>query len=250
MKVDLNADMGEGFGRWTMGDDEALLEIVSSANIACGAHAGDPVVMAGVMRAAVAKGVGLGAHPGFSDLQGFGRRRMSLSPEELRALVQFQVAAAYGMARAAGGALRHVKLHGALSNMAAEDEELARHCYGAALEVDPALRIVAQAATGMQRAAEALGCSWAGEIFADRAYAPDGTLVPRSEPGAVIEEAEEAAARVAQMLAEGAIICVDGSRIEARIDTVCLHGDTPGAVETAARIRFALETSGIELSPL
>ncbi|KAF0674558.1 LamB/YcsF family protein [Profundibacterium mesophilum] len=250
MHVDLNADMGESFGPWVMGDDETLLEIVTSANIACGAHAGDPVVMGRTMRAAVQKGVGIGAHPGFADLQGFGRRRMTLAHEEVHALVQYQVAAAIGMARGAGGQLRHVKLHGALSNMAAEDEELARHCFGAALELDADLLIVAQAATGMERAAQALGCSWAGEIFADRGYEADGRLRQRSQPGAMIEDAEEAAARVAAMLQEGAILCGDGSKIEARIDTVCLHGDTPGAIETAARIRFALETAGIDLRKL
>ena len=191
--VDLNADMGESYGPWVMGQDAALLEVVSSANIACGFHAGDPDVMAQTMATAHARGVGIGAHPGFADLQGFGRRRMHLPEASLRNMVQYQLGAALAMARAQGAQVRHLKLHGALANMAAEDEGMARACYGAALEIAPEIIVMVLAATAQQRAAEALDCRWAGEIFADRAYNADATLVDRSLPGAVIHDAGYAA---------------------------------------------------------
>ncbi|RVT87087.1 LamB/YcsF family protein [Rhodobacteraceae bacterium CCMM004] len=248
--VDLNADMGESFGPWTMGDDAALLEIVTSANIACGFHAGDPDVMAATMAAAVARGVGIGCHPGFADLQGFGRRRMSVPVPSLCNAIRYQLGAARAMAAAAGGTVRHFKLHGALSNMASEDGELARRLYDAALGIDPDLVIMVLAATPMQAAAEALGCAWAAEIFADRAYEDDATLVDRSRPGAMIHDPDEAAERIVRMVEAGAILAVSGARIEARIDTICLHGDTPGAVQSAAAVRRGLEAAGIELRSL
>ncbi|SFR16606.1 LamB/YcsF family protein [Poseidonocella sedimentorum] len=246
-RIDLNADMGESFGPWTMGDDAALLDVVSSANIACGFHAGDPDVMAGVMRGAVARGVGIGAHPGFADLQGFGRRRMALSLEEVGNLVSYQVGAAAGMARAAGGALRHVKLHGALSNMASTDAALARACLDAALRVDPDLIMVVLPATALEAEARALGCAWAGEIFADRGYEDDGTLVPRGSEGAMIDTAEAAGARILEMLRHGALIARSGRRIPARIDTICVHGDSAEAVGLARGVRGALEAGGVRL---
>jgi len=247
MKIDLNADMGESFGDWRMGNDGALLDIVTSANIACGFHAGDPDVIANTMRLAAAKGVGLGAHPGFADLQGFGRRRISLPESSLRNLVQYQLGAAQAMARAAGGQLRHFKLHGALANMASEDAELARTCYTAALEIDPDLVMVVIAATAQQQAAQALGCHWAGEIFADRAYNNDATLRGRQFDGAVITNPEEAAARVVNMVQSGMIISHSGHQIPARIDTVCLHGDGKTALATALAVRAALEAAGMQL---
>ncbi len=250
MRIDLNADMGESFGDWRMGNDAALLDIVTSANIACGFHAGDPDVMANTMRQAVAKGVGLGAHPGFADLQGFGRRRISLPASSLRNLVQYQLGAAQAMAKAAGGWLRHFKLHGALANMASEDAELARTCYGAALEIDPDLVMVVIAATAQQQAAQALGCHWAGEIFADRAYNSDATLRGRHLDGAVITNPEEAAARVVKMVQSGMIISHSGHHIPARIDTVCLHGDGKTALATALAVRAALEAAGMQLSEM
>ena len=203
MKVDLNADMGEGFGPWRMGDDAGLLEVVTSANIACGFHAGDAGTMARTMRMAVAKGVGLGAHPGFGDLQGFGRRRMTLSAEELGNLVAYQLGAAHGMAAMAGGRVRHLKLHGALANMASEAPEVARACYAAALTLDPGIVLVVLAATAQERVARDLGAAWAGEIFADRAYNGDATLVDRNLPGAVIADAAEAGPRTLAMLRAG-----------------------------------------------
>ncbi|WP_375174553.1 LamB/YcsF family protein [Pseudooceanicola sp.] len=248
--VDLNADMGESFGPWTMGHDAAVLDIVTSANIACGFHAGDPNVMARTMRMALERGVGLGAHPGFADLQGFGRRRIKLSSEELGNLVAYQLGAAQAMARAAGGQLRHLKLHGAMSNMASEDIEMARICYAAAEKVQPGIVIMTLAGTAQEAAAEDLGLARAGEIFADRAYNDDATLVDRSLPGAVIHDAELAGPRIAEMVKEGAIITETGKRIPTRIDTICCHGDTPEAIEIARSVRDSLSRAGITLRPL
>ncbi len=248
--IDLNADMGESFGPWTKGDDDALLDIVSSANIACGFHAGDWDVMATTMAQAVAKGVGIGAHPGFPDLHGFGRQRMSFSHASLGNLVRYQIGAAQAMARAAGGAVRHLKLHGALANMCSEDEAMAKACYESALSVAPDLIVMVLAGTAQQRAAEALGCAIACEIFADRAYNDDATLVDRSLPGAVIHDPDVAAPRIADMVAEGAIIAESGQRIPTQIDTICLHGDTPGAISIAKAVRQELERRGLTIQKL
>lgn len=248
MRVDLNADMGEGFGPWRMGDDAALLGVVTSANIACGMHAGDANVMAGVMRAAAAQDVGIGAHPGFADLQGFGRRRLKLSAEELANLVAYQLGAAQGMARLAGTRVRHLKLHGALSNMAAEDAAIARACYGAAVALDPGIILVAQAATAMEAVAREIGATWVGEIFADRAYTDDGTLLDRSRPGAVLHDPAEVGRRMEEMIRARAIITASGRQLPARIDTICVHGDSPAAVTMAATLRAHLETAGITVT--
>lgn len=249
-QVDLNADMGESFGNWTMGNDAALLDIVTSANVACGFHAGDPDVMAATMALAVEKGVGIGAHPGFRDLWGFGRFRMQIPRESLANMVRYQVGAALAMARIAGGSLRHLKLHGALANMASEDEEMARACYGAALEVAPDLVVMVLAATAQQRAVEALGCAWAGEIFADRAYNDDATLVDRRLPNAMVRDPDLAAERMVSMVREGAIIADSGARIPTRVDTICCHGDTPEALQISAAVRAGLEAAGVALAPL
>lgn len=248
MRVDLNADMGESFGRWAMGNDAALLDVVTSANVACGFHAGDPDVMARTMRMAVEKGVGIGAHPGFPDLQGFGRRRMEIPSASLANLVRYQLGAAEAMAAAAGGRVRHLKLHGAMANMAAEDEAMARTAYGAALGLRPDLVIVALAGTAQQAACEALGCAWAGEIFADRAYVDDATLVDRRRPGAMIHDPDLAGPRVAAMVRDGAIHAASGARIPARIDTICVHGDGPEALSIARGVRAALQAAGIEVA--
>ena len=247
-RVDLNADMGESFGSWRMGDDDALLDVISSANIACGCHAGDPDVMAATMARAVAGGVGLGAHPGFADLQGFGRRRMEVPRASLANLVRYQLGAAQGMARAAGGAVRHLKLHGALANMASEDAGLARVCYEAALSVDPEIIVMVLAGTAQEAAARDLGARMACEIFADRAYKSDCTLLDRQQPGAVIHDAERATARILEMLRAGAIIAEDGTHVPARIDTVCLHGDTAEAVGMARALRAGLEAAGVRIA--
>lgn len=249
-QVDINADMGESFGPWKMGDDAALLKTVTSANIACGAHAGDPDVMAATMKMALENGVGIGAHPGFADLQGFGRRRMTVPRASLQNSIRFQVAASIGMAKSLGAEVRHVKLHGALGNMTSEDMSLARDCYEAALSVDPNLIVMVLCATAQEQAVRDLGCAWAGEIFADRAYNDDATLVDRSKPGAVIHDAELAGQRMVEMVNEGAIITESGKRIETSIDTICCHGDTPEAVEIAASVRRTLETAGITVTRL
>ena len=247
-RVDLNADMGESFGPWKMGDDASLLQTVTSANIACGAHAGDPDVMSATMRLAAENGVGIGAHPGFADLHGFGRNRLFLPRASLQNSIRYQVAASVGMARSVGARVRHLKLHGALANMASEDEKLAYDLYEAALSVDPDLIVMVLAATAQEDAVHTLGCRYAGEIFADRAYNDDATLVDRSLPGAVIHDPAVAGKRMVDMVRTGAIITESGKHIETAIDTICLHGDTPTAVDIANSVRSALETAGITVT--
>ena len=246
-RVDLNSDMGEGFGPWAMGDDKALLQTVTSANIACGFHAGDADTMAKTMAWAVQQNVGIGAHPGFDDLQGFGRRRMDVPLATLANQVRYQIGAAQAMARSVGGTVRHLKLHGALSNMASTDADLARACYEAALEVAPDIIIMGLAGTAMETVARDLKCAWAGEIFADRAYNADATLVDRRQPGAMIHNPEEAARRMVAMVKAGAILTEGGGKIETRIDTICVHGDSAEAVVLARGIRAGLEEAGIEV---
>lgn len=248
--IDLNADMGEGFGAWSMGDDLALLDVVTSANIACGFHAGDPDVMARTMACAVEKGVGIGAHPGFADLKGFGRRPLALPHDEIANAVAYQLGAAQAMARRAGGHVKHLKLHGALSNMASVDADLARACYAAALAVDPDITIMVLAATAMETVVRDLGCAWAGEIFADRAYNDDATLVNRNQSGAVLHDADIVGPRILEMLEAGAIIAQSGKRIPCQIDTICLHGDTPQAVKLATDLRAHLQNAGISVKSL
>ncbi|MEM8822140.1 MAG: 5-oxoprolinase subunit PxpA [Pseudomonadota bacterium] len=250
MKVDLNADMGESFGPWVMGDDETLLGIVTSANIACGGHAGDPNVMAKAMALATKNGVGIGAHPGFPDLQGFGRRRLPIAGETLGNLVAWQVGAAKGMAASVGGKVRHVKLHGALANMTSEDASLARDAYEAVLRVDPDVILLVLAGTAQEKVAKELGANWAGEIFADRAYEDDATLVRRGTPDAMVHDPEEAAANMVRFVKEGAIFARSGKRIDAACDSICLHGDGPEAVAIARSVRAALEAEGVELRPM
>jgi len=247
MQVDLNADMGESFGPWKMGDDAALLNTVTSANIACGAHAGDPDVMATTMGIALEKGVGIGAHPGFDDIQGFGRRRIDMPLKSLQNSIRCQVGASLGMARAIGATVRHIKLHGALGNMTSEDEEMARGCFEAALSAHPDAIIMVLAATAQERAARSLGVPFACEIFADRAYNADATLVDRRKPGAVIHDADLAGKRMVEMVKAQAIITEDGTRIGTPIDSICCHGDTPEAVEIAAKVRRMLEAEGISV---
>lgn len=247
--IDLNADCGESFGPWSMGDDEAVLDIVSSANIACGFHAGDPATMVRTIGLARDRGVGIGAHPGFDDKQGFGRRVLPLAAEEITRLVAYQIGAMIGMARLAGGRVRHVKAHGALSNLASEDASVADAVAAAVKAVDPDLVLLAVAKTELERAGREAGLTVACEIFADRAYRSDATLVPRSQPGAVIHDADDAARRVARMVDRGAIVAEDGTEIATDIHSVCVHGDNPGAVEVARRVRAALEGRGFRLAP-
>jgi UPF0271 protein len=243
--VDLNADLGESYGQWTMGHDAELLDVVTSANVACGYHAGDPDTMMRTMSEAVRHGVGIGAHPGLPDLLGFGRWKMDIPAETLGNMIRYQIGAAQAMAAAAGGFLRHVKLHGALSHMAMADLKMARMCLSAALDVDPALTVLAVVGTPLQTAAEELGCAWVGEIYADRAYNDDATLVDRRQPGAVIHDPAEAAARVVEMVQADAIITTSGTRLPARVETICTHGDTPEAIEIARSVRSGLEAEGV-----
>ncbi|MFN4058796.1 MAG: LamB/YcsF family protein [Roseinatronobacter sp.] len=248
--IDLNADLGESFGPWPMGADDVLLRIITSANIACGFHAGDPDHMLAAMRLAVANGVGIGAHPGLPDLQGFGRRRMQVSQDEARNLTAYQLGAAQGMARAAGGRVRHLKLHGALANMAAEDEALARACYEGALALDPDIILMVIAGTAQARAAKALGARMAHEIFADRAYTEEGLLMDRRLPGAVLHDPETICDRILAMLQAKAIITEQGTHLPAQIDTICLHGDTAGALHIAGALRDRLQAAGMMLAPV
>ena len=248
MHIDLNADMGESFGSWVKGNDEALLDIISSANIACGFHAGDPDVMAKTIKLAKNRGVGIGAHPGFDDLVGFGRRRLNIPLETIQNQIRYQIGAIKAMANAEGTTITHVKLHGALSNMCSENYELAKACYEAVMSVAKEVPIMALVKTKQQKAVENLKAKWVGEIFADRSYNDDATLVDRSMPGAVIADPIAAGARVAEMISRSAIITHTGKEIKTKIDTVCLHGDTPNAVNIAKAIKDALEKSGVTIT--
>lgn len=248
--INLNADLGESFGAWKMGEDEALLQVVRSANIACGFHAGDPVVMRHTVRTALAAGTSLGAHPAYPDLQGFGRRQMKMAPAELEAMIIYQVGALAGMAAAEGGRVTHVKPHGALNNQACEDAALADAVARAVKAIDPALILLAPVLSELHRAGERAGLRVAGEIFADRAYTDDGTLVPRGQPGAVIHDPHELVAHVLRMLEAGAVVSQRGKRLPTAMDSICVHGDTLGAVESARRLRAALEARGWKVVPL
>jgi 5-oxoprolinase (ATP-hydrolysing) subunit A len=247
--VDLNCDCGEGFGAYKIGDDAAMLDIVTSVNVACGFHAGDPEIMANTFKAAKAKGVAIGAHPGFPDLWGFGRRGLPFSAGEIERLVAYQTGAANALAAYAGARLGYVKIHGALSNIAAEDEAIAQAIARAVKAVDPRLGFLAPAGTKLETAGLAEGLAVAREIFADRAYTDEGRLVERSRPGAVLQDAKEAAERVLAMVLEGAIITISGKRLAAGIDSICVHGDSPSAVAMAKAVRARLEKAGIALAP-
>jgi 5-oxoprolinase (ATP-hydrolysing) subunit A len=247
--IDLNCDCGEGFGAYRIGDDNAMLDIVTSANVACGFHAGDPEIMAKTFKAAKAKGVAIGAHPGFPDLWGFGRRRLPFTAGEIERLIAYQIGAATALATYAGAKLGYVKVHGALSNIAAEDETIALAIARAMKAVEPRLSFLAPAGTKLEKAAHAHGLAVAREIYADRAYTDAGLLVERSCPGAVLHEAGDIAERVLAMVLEGAIITISGQRLAAGIDSVCVHGDSPNAVAMAKAVRARLEKAGIALAP-
>jgi len=245
--LDLNCDMGEGFGAWAMGDDAALLDHVTSANIACGFHAGDPGTIHRTVELAVKKGVAIGAHPSLPDLQGFGRRRMNVSVEEAYDMVVYQIGALAGFATACGGRLAHIKPHGALYNMAAKDVKLAQAIARAVKDFDPRLVLFGLAGSELIRAGEHAGLKTASEVFADRTYQSDGSLTPRTQHDAMIRDPEVAIAQVRRMVGEGRVRSQQSGDVPVQADTLCIHGDEPGAVEFARRIRAALDADGVRV---
>ncbi|MDK2913363.1 MAG: 5-oxoprolinase (ATP-hydrolyzing) subunit [Thermococcaceae archaeon] len=250
VKVDLNADLGESFGRYKLGLDEEVMNYITSANVATGWHAGDPLVMRKTVKLAKEKGVAVGAHPGYPDLLGFGRRYMKLTPEEARNYVLYQVGALYAFVRAEGLELQHVKPHGALYNALVKEEELTRGVIEGMVDFDKNLIFVTLSGSRAAEIAEEMGVKVAHEVFADRAYNPDGTLVSRAKPGAVIHDREEIAERVISMVKDGGVKAINGEWVELKVDTICLHGDNPKAVEIAAHIRKVLEEEGVKIVPM
>jgi len=250
LRIDLNSDLGEGFGPFRVGADEALFPLISSANVACGFHGGDPVMMAWTVARAAANGVAVGAHPGFPDRGGFGRRVLVASPEEIHADVVYQVGALMAFCTVAGVPMQHVKAHGALYNIAVKDRAVADAIASAVAAVDPKLRFFALPGSELERAGVAAGLRIAREAFADRAYHRDGTLVARSQPGAVIHDPETAAARMVRLIETGEIETIEGETIRLQPDTICLHSDTPTAVPIAQALRAALDRAGIAVRPL
>ena len=247
--VDLNADLGESFGRWRLGDDEALLSVVTSANIACGFHAGDPVTIRRACTGAVAHGVAIGAQVSYRDLAGFGRREMTVPPDELEAEVLYQIAALDGIARTAGGRVSYVKPHGALYNRAARDPEQAAAIAAAVVSYDPGLPLLTLPGSATEAAAAEVRLRAVIEAFADRGYTDDGSLVPRSQPGAVLSDPDVIAARAVAMVTDGVVETVSGHLVELTPQSVCVHGDTPGAVRIATAVREALARAGVTLAP-
>ena len=250
LTVDLNSDLGESFGPWTMGHDAALMPSITSANVACGFHAGDPSVMRQTIRLAKQHGVAVGAHPGFADLVGFGRREMSLAPSELEDLVLYQLAAMAGVAATEGVRLQHVKAHGALYNMAARDASLARAIARAVVAFDPTLILFGLPNSALLQGGEAAGLCVAAEVFADRTYEADGSLTSRRVPGSVIQDPAQVISRAVDMVVTGQVTATDGTVVPLRADTICVHGDTPGAADLARKIRAALEAAGIKVAAL
>ena len=249
-KVDLNCDLGESFGNYKLGMDEQILPLITSANIACGFHASDPVVMSKTVKNAVKNHVRVGAHPGFPDLVGFGRRKMDLSPAEITAITQYQIGALKAFCTAENTTLQHVKPHGALYNMAGKDETLAAAICEAVYEIDPELILLCLSGSKMMSEAKKIGLRAASEVFADRAYEDDGSLVARGKPGAVITDEDEAVSRVIGMVKNGTVESINGKIIELKPDSICLHGDGVKAVEFAKRIKAELNANGIETAPL
>lgn len=247
--VDLNCDCGEGFGAYRMGDDAAMLDIVTSVNVACGFHGGDPEIMAHMFSAARAKKIAIGAHPGFPDLWGFGRRRVPFTTGEIERLIAYQIGAAQALCHYAGARLGYVKVHGALSNMATEDGAIAMAVARSVRATARDLWLLAPAGTELETAGLNEGLAVAREIYADRAYTDAGQLVERSRPGAVLRDAKEAAARAAAMVLEDAIVTASGKRLATNIDSICVHGDSPNAIAMAKAVRARLEAAGIALAP-
>jgi UPF0271 protein len=250
LRIDLNADVGESFGAYAIGHDPGLMKSITSANVAAGFHAGDPTVLRATVRRAKSHGVAVGAHPSFPDLVGFGRREMTMSPREAEDLVLYQVAAVAGVAHVEGVTLQHVKPHGALYNMAARDAALAGAIARAVASFSPSLILLGLPGSELLKAGTAAGLRVAAEVFADRAYEPDGSLVSRKRLGSIIHDVDDVVARAVQMVKEGTVVAIDGSTIRLSADTICVHSDTPGADELAAKLRTALQAAGVAVKPL
>ncbi|MCQ0969625.1 LamB/YcsF family protein [Paracoccus sp. TK19116] len=249
MRIDLNSDLGEAYGAWSMGDDSAMLDVVSSANIACGAHAGDPEVMFTTLQTAAANGVAIGAHPGYADREGFGRRVIPMSPAQAARMMVAQIGALQALAALAGARVCYVKPHGALANLAAAEPELARTLARAVRDLDPSLAVLAISGTALDQAARAEGIETYSEIFADRAYLPDGQLMPRARSEAVLHDADAVVKRLIDWLDDGTMPAGDGGRVRLAGQSICVHGDTPGAVDMARHIRSRLTDAGVTIAP-
>ena len=247
--IDLNSDLGESLGAWSMGDDAAMLDIVTSANVACGFHAGDAAGILSTLKQAAAKGVSVGAHVAYPDLAGFGRRNMDVASADLRADVIYQIGALQALAKVAGTTVRYVKPHGALYNTIAHDERQATDVIEAIRAVDASLALVVLAGSPLAAWAKAAGLVVIAEAFADRAYTPQGTLVSRREPGAVLHDSQLVAQRMLRLVREGVVQAIDGSTTPVQADSICVHGDSPGAVAMARAVRDALTQAGIALKP-
>lgn len=245
--IDLNSDLGESYGAWRMGDDAAMLDIVTSANVACGFHAGDPAGILTTLQAAQQRGVTVGAHVSYPDLVGFGRRKMDMASDELRAAVIYQIGALRGLAQAAGTEVRYVKPHGALYNVIAQDERQAGDVIAAIRQLDPTLALVVLAGSPLVGWAREAGLRTVEEAFADRAYLADGRLVPRTQPGAVLHDPDEVAQRMVQLAREGTVTAQDGSLVRLKAKSICVHGDSPGAVDMARQVRERLNAEGVTL---
>jgi 5-oxoprolinase (ATP-hydrolysing) subunit A len=247
--VDLNCDLGEGFGIWTLGDDDALLDVISSANVACGFHAGDPNILRRVCELAVGRGVAIGAQVSYRDLAGFGRRSMDVDATSLTNDVIYQIAALEGFARVAGSRVRYVKVHGALNNRTVHDEQQAAAVVAAVVAYDPALPLLGLPGSALLRHAEQAGLSAVNEAFADRGYTAHANLVPRSQPGALLHDPAEVARRMVRMVMTGRLQSVDGTEVAVSAHSICIHGDSPGAVEMMKAVRKALTEAGVEIRP-
>ena len=250
LKVDLNSDLGEGFGSYKIGEDKEIIKNISSANIACGWHAGDSLIMEKTVKLAKIEGVAVGAHPGYFDMAGFGRRNLHVSAEELKSYVKYQLGALMAFAKSNGVSVEHVKPHGAMYNMAAKNYDLAEAVAQAIYEVDDSIILLGLANSQLIKAGKEIGLKVANEVFADRAYMPDGTLVPRNDNGAVIHDTETAIKRVVRMVKEGRVEAIDSTDIDIKADSICVHGDNPKSLDFVKNIRKALEKENIEITSL
>jgi len=249
LAIDLNSDLGEGFGVWALGDDEALLDVVTSANVACGFHAGDPDILRRVCAIAAERGVAIGAHVGYRDLAGFGRRAMDVEPRRLTNDVIYQIGALDGFARVAGTRVRYVKPHGALYNTAVHDQQQAAAIVEAIRLYDESLPVMGLPGSALLTMASSAGLRTIGEAFADRGYTPEGTLVPRSQPGAVLHDPKQVAERMARLVTTGTVPAADGTDVAISAESICVHGDSPGSVQMAIAVRQALAAAGVDLRP-